>query len=69
MFSPKNNPKYPLNRNKFISNTKKKLTITLKKPKTKNQKPIKLKIILQVLIYFYNTFKENTISIEFLSSR
>jgi hypothetical protein len=39
MFSPKNNPKYPLNRNKFISNTKKKkkLTITLKKPKTKNQ--------------------------------
>lgn len=68
MFSPKNNPKDPLNRNKFISNTKKKKTYNHSK-KTKNQKPIKLKIILQVLIYFYNTFKENTISIEFLSSR
>jgi hypothetical protein len=67
MFSPKNNPKYPLNRNKFISNTKKKTYNHSKK--TKNQKPIKLKIILQVLIYFYNTFKENTISIESLSSR
>jgi len=67
MFSPKNNPKDPLNRNKFISNTKKKTYNHSKK--TKNQKPIKLKIILQVLIYFYNTFKENTISIEFLSSR